>query len=277
MPCYTPLPAWRNQAGVVSLREPLNQDAPRAYLKLPCGNCIGCRKAKAREWAFRCHLELEQHDQACWATLTYDPKYLPPTLLKDDLSSYLKRLRARVHPRTVRFFGSGEYGERNGRPHYHVILFGLHREEPAIRLAWTAGHVRVDPISPASIAYVAGYTSKKAGRRYKFVREELVDEYGEVYVHQEPFVLMSRRPGIGAEARNHWKSWRDQAIHQGQPIPVPRYLHAAWVKNTTSEQHQKLETEKLKKPYRDTSKERLEAGRIIAETKHNLFKTTRAL
>lgn len=38
---------------------------------------------------------------------------------------FMKRLRKKLHGRTVRYLMCGEYGEHTHRPHYHVILFGF--------------------------------------------------------------------------------------------------------------------------------------------------------
>lgn len=230
-------------------------------MRLPCGGCIGCRIARAREWALRCTLELSQHDSARWGTLTYDDDHVPPTLRKMHLSGFIKRLRARGE--RIRFFASGEYGERTMRPHYHPILFGL-RDESLVQACWPYGHTRMYPVTPESISYVAGYCSKKVG--WKLESGERVDyETGEVFEWQAPFLLMSRRPGIGAAARLHSASWRRFAVHAGSPMPVPRFLHASWLQSASDLDVFLLESEKRTDALgRDSSRERLEAGELIA-------------
>lgn len=190
--------------------------------------------ARARDWAVRCSLELADHKRASFVTLTYDDLHLPPTLDKAHVSRFLRRLRKTLGSRSVRFFASGEYGETTERPHYHAILYGT-ADEDAIQHCWRAGFARVDPVTPASISYVAGYSAKKIG--WKLQRGERVDpSTGEVYEYQPPFVLMSRNPGIGSSSRAYWQSWRTTAIHHGKPVPVPRYLHQAWKDNASPQQ-----------------------------------------
>lgn len=188
----------------------------------------------SRDWAIRCQLEVQQHSAACWTTLTYDDKYLPPTLSKQHVSAFVKRLRKAETGNKIRFFAAGEYGETTTRPHYHVILFGTANKQ-AVTACWRYGHVRVDPLTPAAIAYVAGYCNKKAtswGER----REERVDpDTGEVFTYQPQFRLMSRNPGLGAHARQYPQSWRKCAIFNGTPVPVPRYLHEAWRESASPE------------------------------------------
>lgn len=271
MPCAHPLPARRDPYGGVRLLPKQDATKPLFYqdgelLALPCGSCLGCQMSRAREWSFRCQLEFNDHDDTCWTTLTYDDAHLPPTLAKAHLSAFLKRLRDRVLPTRLRFFASGEYGERTHRPHYHAILFGV-SDRPEIQESWPHGHVRTFPLSKALIAYTAGYCAKKVG--LKELREERVDRStGELYTYQPPFIAMSKRPGIGGSARQHRASWRSQAILDNHSIPVPRFLHNSWLENATPSQIQQLSQEKLSQSkLRDTSRERLIAqDRINAKT-----------
>ena len=290
MACLHPRVAWRNPSGVLARKEP-GDVSGWTPLRLPCGGCIGCRVRRARDWAIRCQLELQEHDCAAWVTLTYDEQHVPrpfdqavPTLRKADLSAYIKRLRARVHPRQVRFFGVGEYGEQGNRPHYHVIVYGLPREERHLEGAWTFGFARADPVTPASIAYTAGYAQKKIAQAAAFTlpqpfvcedpSADVVDpETGEVIAEgiriwefEQPFRLPSRRPGIGAAARRHVGSWRRSAIWRGQEVPVPRYLHAAWEAVASESDLKDLERE-LSALEPRTPRQR-EAAELLARVKY---------
>lgn len=219
-------------------------------MDLPCGSCVGCRRSRARAWAIRCSLELQDHVSSCVVTLTYDDAHLPPTLQRLHVSEFMRSLRKRLHrgiPRKeripLRFFACGEYGERTWRPHYHAILYGT-KDEQMIRESWgrthgrrgrsdyaleSFGHVKVDEASPEAIAYIAGYVAKKMDVDVDDLRSERVDmRTGELYVYQPPFLQMSLKPGIGASARKHWRSWSRHAVHEGHEVPVPRYYYEAW-------------------------------------------------
>ena len=81
------------------------------FIEIPCGQCIECRLQYARDWANRCMLEAQYHDENWFLTLTYDDDHLPDrhelvncdtgeivpspivSLNKDELSSFMKRLR----------------------------------------------------------------------------------------------------------------------------------------------------------------------------------------
>ena len=274
MACFWPIRAWTLPSGVTTLREPIPYDSANVFLRLPCGGCIGCRKARAREWALRCTLELAEHDLACWCTLTYDEAHVPPSLSRGHLSGFLKRLRKRSGSARVRFFASGEYGEQTQRPHYHAILYGVACGSVAVQSAWPFGFARVDELSPAAISYVAGYCSKKVN--WKLELGERVDvRTGELYEYQPPFIQMSRRPGIGGSARRFKSSWRHHAVLNGSVLPVPRFLHKAWLDQASEADVEALAAERLSEPHRDSSRARLLAGEQIAISQHELASLSR--
>lgn len=280
MPCYDPLTAWRTETGSVVLTDYTRQ---ATQLKLPCGKCIGCTRAQAKAWALRCELELTQHTATAFTTLTYDDTHRPPTLRRRHLSLWLKRLRRHrsMADRALRFFASGEYGEQNQRPHYHAIVFGCNADHDSdvIHDTWGQGHTKTVHATPATIAYVAGYTAKKLSDRRDASHERVDPETGEIFFWQPPFIQMSRRPGIGGHARQWPASWRDTAIHGGQPMPVPRFLHEAWKNQATEEDLKTLAQERTDKAQQNENNhyDRRQAAEQIAHAKHNLTANKRKL
>lgn len=257
MACVEPTLAYRHPSAGIRLfsRKLLERldDLPSVQgwnpLLLPCGRCIGCRMSTARDWAVRCTFEAQRWPVSSFVTLTYADAACPRFLRKADLSGAIKRLRARLDT-PIKFFACGEYGEERGRPHYHALLFGV--SDPAlIQGAWgiKTGFVQVKPITPERIAYTAGYVSKKFDALYSGVNGEVIDEEtGEVLIPQREFRLMSRGgrsgTGIGGDVRTFSRSWRKDAIWQGQPVPVPRYFHEAWKARATEEDLAKLKAER---------------------------------
>jgi hypothetical protein len=277
MPCHHPIRAWRTDSGDVRLNKEVPDAAP---LALPCGGCLGCRTSAAKAWALRCQLELQQHRNAVFTTLTYDPQHEPVTLEKRHLQLWLKRVRKALGTaRPIRFFASGEYGEKRGRPHYHALVFGAAQNDAQLLdAAWGMGHTRTERITPARIAYTAGYVNKKIG--YKLEAGERVDpETGEVYEWQPPFIQMSRRPGIGGSAREHTQSWRAYAVQNGTKMPVPRFYHEAWKRTATAEMIEQLEYERQQsratKP--TVTRAYLDAAEAIAKSKAALTADRRKL
>lgn len=189
-------------------------------IKIPCGNCIGCRLEYSRQWATRCVLEAQQFDFNYFVTLTYDDKYLPEDMnvSKRVVQLFMKRLRKYMGALgydNIRFFGCGEYGSINGRPHYHLILFNcplphlvpykdnLFICEDLYKL-WPYGFHTVGACTFESCGYVARYCMKKTGKTKGRTPE---------------FTLMSRKPGIGS---NYFTINYDK-IYKFDTLYLPRY------------------------------------------------------
>jgi hypothetical protein len=102
-----------------------NKKGVDGTLELPCGQCIGCRLERSRQWAMRCLHESSLYDRNAFVTLTYDDEHLPPggSLNYPDFQRFMKRLRKNSKS-PIRFYMGGEYGESTLRPHFHVCLFG---------------------------------------------------------------------------------------------------------------------------------------------------------
>lgn len=141
------------------------------HVAFPCGQCLVCRQKKAQEWALRLSFEsrLYKKEDIAFVTLTYSPEHIPDkyTLVPSHLSSFIKRLRKYLSARTdrkIRYFGCGEYGERRSRPHYHLIIFGISKENlDCIQKSWKYGIIDIqEPRGYGNVeSYVAGYVSKK--------------------------------------------------------------------------------------------------------------------
>lgn len=142
-------------------------------------------------------LEALAHQTASFVTLTYSDDCLPASnsLSGEDWRKFTKGIG-------YRYFGCGEYGEKTGRPHYHVVLFGLSPSaaEAFCAARWSRGFVSVRPFAVEHAAYVAAYTVKKLTKEDD---ERLAEG-------QAPeFARMSRRPGIGVPGlRVFERFWR---------------------------------------------------------------------
>ena len=136
MPCFHPITAYRlaGQKTKDGQRNAITFDPSKAIpfseFKIPCGQCIGCRLSKSREWAARCVVEAKSHKNNMFLTLTYDDAHLPEdgSLHYEHFQLFMKRMRKYFMSRfgqQLRFFMCGEYGDKLGRPHYHAIIFGV--------------------------------------------------------------------------------------------------------------------------------------------------------
>ena len=214
-------------------------------MTVACGNCLDCRRSRARQWAIRCVHESIMHEDNCFITLTYDDESLPPDegLRKGHFQKFMKDLRSRIYPRKVRFFHCGEYGSKLGRPHYHALLFGFDfydREpffegetcrldrSPMLESIWQRGYSTVGEVTFESAQYVAQYVLKKiTGEKAEDHYRKLNPVTGELIEVIPEYITMSLKPGIGSEYfEKHWEEMfpEDQVILGGRSRgPAPRY------------------------------------------------------
>lgn len=135
----------------------------------------------------------------------------------------IKRLRKVVDAR-LRYFLCGEYGDRRGRAHFHVLLFGCDFSADRQRFkrlpsgpwlytsdvlskAWPYGRVTLGDVNYKTASYTAGYVLKK------FTGEKAVSHYtrahpdtGVVYQVEPEFATMSLRPGLGSTWFDRFKT-----------------------------------------------------------------------
>jgi len=211
MPCYHPMVAYRSKQGRSPTGAwPITFNKMEGYIDqevvIPCGQCIGCRLERSRQWAIRCVHEASQWEDNCFVTLTYnddniDKKY---SLNKEDFVLFMKKLRKKFGPK-IRFFHCGEYGEMLNRPHHHACIFNfdfidkqlwsirnnvkLYRSEILDKI-WGYGYCTIGDVTFESAAYVARYVTKKiTGKNSENFYGDRLPEYN----------TMSLRPGIGKD------------------------------------------------------------------------------
>lgn len=239
MACFHPLKAFKSSGGV----RVLSGDAQIWNLMLPCGQCVGCRLERSRQWALRCIHEAQLHDANCFITLTYDDEHVPLDggLHHRDFQLFMKSLRKDFG--SIRYYMCGEYGSDNDRPHFHALLFGFEftdlvywKKSPSgsmifrsatLERYWRKGFSSVGHVTYESAAYVARYIMKKATGVMERRKYDSVDTVtGEVFMRRPEYNGMSLKPGIGAEWFAKYSSDvfpRDAVIHDGTPNRVPRY------------------------------------------------------
>ena len=263
MVCYHPLKAWRSQEGGVTFS--VSNAWVDKPITLPCGQCVGCRLERSRQWAVRCMHEAQCHEQNCFITLTYSPENEPQDrgLHKRDHQLFLKRLRKRYTHR-IRYYLCGEYGAKYGRPHYHACLFGhdfkdkrpwrrigdnvLYRSEELESL-WTVGYSSVGALTFQSAAYVARYIMKKVTGNAAEDHYSWVDDDGVVNSVQPEYTAMSRRPGIGSQWLDKFGTDvypSDFVLINGKRARPPRYYDARW-ELTNPKELQEVKRERRRK------------------------------
>lgn len=177
------------------------------------------------DWATRAYHESQMHKQSCCFTATYAPEHLPPggLLTTKHSRSFLKSLRRHFDHQPIRALIVGEYGEKTRRAHLHGLIYGSDALGGAVHLAqdksghsqyenevitrcWNRGVIRLDSITPASCAYIAGYCLKKISEEARIMS-------------------YPRQPALG---RTWFDTYRDQlkrlghVVIDGNKRPIPR-------------------------------------------------------
>ena len=239
MPCTRPLNAWQSEAGGQPVFSPSRSH--QVKLRLPCGQCLGCRLRRSQEWATRLEHEASEHPENAFVTLTYERVPYGGSLVKRHLQLFMKKLRNH-NKQKIRFFAVGEYGDELQRPHYHLLLFNYfpkdaqflreHRGNPyytsrQLSKLWPRGYHFVGNVTWDSAAYCARYCTKKiTGPAAQEHYERVVEETGEVIQLEPEFAVMSRRPGIAADWYAKYRDDvfpDDEVIVKGRQIKPPRY------------------------------------------------------
>lgn len=243
MPCYSPIPAWRGERLESGKRrivfDKSKEKQPGSEMQIPCGQCIGCRLERSRQWAMRCVHEASLYRDNCFISLTYDDNHLPGdlSLSVPDFQKFMKRLRKAFPESRIRFFQCGEYGETYGRPHYHACLFNFDFPDkelwkvqgetrlyisPRLNEIWGKGYCVIGDVTFDSAAYVARYITKK-------ITGKKAEEH---YAGRKPeYTTMSRRPGIGRGWYEEF--WTDVYPHdytvvRGVKVHPPKYYNGIY-------------------------------------------------
>jgi len=244
MQCTSPKRAGYDPInGKLTFSSKTNYNPSFHQIQLPCTKCIACKLEKAREIAIRCMHETQMHapEHSHFITLTYSDKNLGDNKLDyRDIQLFIKKLR-KAHNEKIKYLVCGEYGEKHGRKHWHILIWGLHLKDllpnskthsgdtlyssKTIDNLWgfndpTESPSAIGTITLESAGYVARYTTKKT--------------------NGQSFARRSTRPAIGAG----WleKYYKDVfntgtislASNTNKPVTtttIPRY-YKTWMEKT---------------------------------------------
>lgn len=166
--------------------------SPHDYL-VPCGYCVNCRRDKQNFLVDRAEYEYSKRLTASFVTLTYNDIWLVDhcathnpdgslifeedgsvraNLIYKDFRDFIQRLKKYVksHPELhgvlcqpdFSYMYCMEYGDQFGRPHAHILFFGLDFAfmEKVFYKEWQFGFVDVLPVLDGGIRYVTKYMDK---------------------------------------------------------------------------------------------------------------------
>ena len=198
--------------------------APRTLddgTQVACRECWQCRKARVDDWCGRCIAEMKTTPVGVHTvSLTYgrgrdaDSAYhgevhheRAVVLTYSDVQKFLKLLRRHGYP--CRYMVTGEYGSKNGRAHWHIVLFWLERVPPGIELEknhWfgrldeeTGEHVLLQDGSPAWF-WPHGHTYWKVGsyEAFRYNLKYVLKAQGQGADEAQSKAVMSKMPPMGA-------------------------------------------------------------------------------
>lgn len=271
MPCYHPRERWqidwnKNPEAATVLVKKTGELVGRSWIEynidqeysrgisrkdciveyIPCKQCLGCRLEYSREWAIRQTAEAETWGPKMnwFLTLTqdddhlyYTEKGLMPSVEPNRISDFMKTLRKSAERKGwtgIRFYGTSEYGAKNGRPHYHINLFNcpapnlwkltepkvsgsgfIYYQCPDIEKMWRRGFITIAPFSTETAAYVARYVLKKAKNNTTNAGYKALG-----VLPEKP--VMSRKPGIGYD----YYTANSEKIYPADQINLGKFKNA---------------------------------------------------
>lgn len=237
---------------------------------LPCGKCRACRIAKSREWSTRLMHESDYHKKSAFVTLTYSNENLPVNgvLIKSDLQKFIKRLRRDLdyENRKIKYYACGEYGEKYGRPHYHLILFGIdgYEDKKVIEENWSKGLIHTGSVTYDSCRYVCDYFNKD-DRREKYPNGVL------------PFKVQSNGIGKKYIQKNEKNLVSNGFVRvKGVKTSIPRYYKNKLIygDSVNEENGKRIRQEKLSEYYQKYDKK--EVGMARYNSRRQSEKNTKA-
>lgn len=191
------------------------------------------------------------HEENIFLTLTYDDEHLEsPRLIYQHFQKFMKDLRDDQNYKKIPLMVTGEYGDKNKRPHWHALLFN-YRPHDAVKLyttdrgdsvwrseylqqLWGRGNTEFGSVTLDSASYVCRYSAKKL-------------THGNDQDHDyHPIHKTSSKHGIGRSwiEKNYKHAFLNGfvTLPDGQVTNIPRY-YVDWAKNNQPEYWRKYVTE----------------------------------
>lgn len=183
----------------------------------------------------------------------------PESLSIRHLQLFLKRLRDRVSGdggSPIKYFACGEYGEKLGRPHYHIALFGhdytkdryiwrksgtnyLYRSAE-LESTWPYGHSEIGTLSIDSAMYIASYVTKKVTGNMADWHYRKTDEAGNDYWIEPEFAIMSRGGRRGRGLGYTWFMKHHQDVINEDHVVIHNERNGTYVQARPPRYYDKL-------------------------------------
>lgn len=257
MTCYFPQPIYLTPRGWKFSPRRNQVFLDRLPKFVSCGQCLGCRLERSRQWAVRSVHEAQFHDENYFLTLTFDDAHVPKdfSLNTKTIQGFWKRFRKAYPLMRFKYYCAGEYGDNFLRPHYHASTFGMSLPDlrpsfksstgyqmytsKRVQDAWSLdgipfGNVYIAPLTFETAAYTARYICKK------ILGKGAAEHYAKLGVMPEK-AWMSK--GLGRDWHDAYKheTYRDNYISVRGVPSVPPRTYNRWLKKFDPEIYSEYE------------------------------------
>lgn len=192
MQCINKIKAGFTRSGDLTFK-PRQADQSVVGVEFECRKCLPCRLNIAREKAIRTMHEAKMHKNNIFLTLTYSDENLKNSRLNyPEFQQFMDTLRKKItrgitdpdlrKQLKISYMVTGEYGDKNKRPHWHVIIFNYRPSDSRklrttelghdvftsneLQTLWGKGMVEFGEVTLESANYVARYAAKKLAHGY---------------------------------------------------------------------------------------------------------------
>lgn len=232
---------------------PICTDRRIAEIPIECGDCIECRRKKARQWAIRLKKEIQYDRTGQFVTLTfsdekmkYHEEYTGTKEANEVATAAIKLFRERwrkKYGKSIKHWFITELGHKGTeRMHIHGIIF-TDKTKEEIEERWQNGRIDVGyEMNEKCINYIMKYITK-IDKDHKGFKGKI-----------------NPSPGIGKDYLNKWETYRNRyqeggkteeniKTENGTKIAMPTYMRNKIYTEEEREQEeqQKKETKKTKK------------------------------
>lgn len=139
---------------------------------ISCRKCWQCAERKIDDYVGRCIAESRTAKRTHYVTLTYgrddndNPDHVRAAVLTySDVQKWFKTLRNNGFP--CRYLVAGEFGEKKGRTHWHLIIFWSDkhpevklRKKRTVQGLWEKGFSYWEQTTPENMRYCCKYVQK---------------------------------------------------------------------------------------------------------------------
>lgn len=134
--CFSPIMLFYNKVEKKYTIKDSSDCDPLKAIVVPCGRCAQCQKNRKQSYTVRAKAEYQKYGplKTCMLNLTVNDENMEKVfpngeLNHEEFQKFMKRLRRSLNKKygtnvKIKYICGAEYGEDNGRPHFHIIIYG---------------------------------------------------------------------------------------------------------------------------------------------------------